>query len=242
MGLMTYLHRTPNGTYGFRRIIPAKLRPHMPPPWTGKREWKKSLGTKAHAEAKRLAIPLYAQSERAFAAAESALSGKPATASIPYAITFTPEEIEESFYAELMAEDEAFREEGDARRQLQTAEERAAMNAALREATGDSRASMGEVRFGEKGLSDDATGFQLQSGVRFRGPWSQRPLFLIVRNRRGPCGARWRSPMSLGPGMTIAAARERPPRRLVRAVVAWIPAASTLEEDKASSINDEDPM
>src|SRR4051812_35550226 len=52
MALMSYLSKDRHGTYYFRRIIPAELRPFMPDPWQAKANWKRSLRTKVPAEAK----------------------------------------------------------------------------------------------------------------------------------------------------------------------------------------------
>jgi len=52
MALMTCLLKDRHGTYYFRRVIPAALRRFMSPPWTGKANFKRNLGTKKPAVAK----------------------------------------------------------------------------------------------------------------------------------------------------------------------------------------------
>lgn len=52
MALMSYLIRDKLGTYYFRRVIPPTLTPFMSSPWTGKREWKRSLRTEDPKEAR----------------------------------------------------------------------------------------------------------------------------------------------------------------------------------------------
>ena len=53
MALMSPLIRDELGTYHFRRVSPAELRPLMPAPWTGRANWKQSLRTKDPAAAKK---------------------------------------------------------------------------------------------------------------------------------------------------------------------------------------------
>ncbi len=159
MALMSYLQRTSSGTYHFRRAIPESLRPFMPAPWTGKREWKRSLDTKSPSEAKRRFGTAHADCEHALRLAERQRSGGEAVTSA--AITFTAEEVRERLYAELLAADEAFREDGDFRRQLQTPEERSSRDAELRfeaeRIAPDHRVGhVAAVRFGERGLEHDA--------------------------------------------------------------------------------------
>jgi hypothetical protein len=52
MALISYLLKDRHGTYYFRRVIPAALRPFMPAPWQGKANWKQTLRTKKPTEAK----------------------------------------------------------------------------------------------------------------------------------------------------------------------------------------------
>jgi hypothetical protein len=76
MALMSYLVRDKHGTYDFRRVVPAELRGFMPPPWIGKANWKRSLGTKDPATAKRAAARSLADCTRDFDAAERAKRGE----------------------------------------------------------------------------------------------------------------------------------------------------------------------
>ena len=72
---MTYLIRDQNGTYYFRKVIPPKLRPHMPAPWTGKVNFKRSLETKNPRGAKIKASRVLSECTAAFQMAERALTG-----------------------------------------------------------------------------------------------------------------------------------------------------------------------
>jgi hypothetical protein len=126
MALMTYLSRDKNGTYYFRRGIPVSLRLHMPAPWTGKAEWKKSLGTKNPARAKALSVTKQFECNRDFEAAIRVSKGLPLQnrpASVAHSISLA--DIEIDVLSGLLAEDEFNRKHGDARRQLQTAKDRA---------------------------------------------------------------------------------------------------------------------
>ncbi|MGV7031248.1 site-specific integrase [Methylobacterium symbioticum] len=128
MALMSYLIRDRNGTYYFRRIIPQALRPFMPGDWKGKGAWTKSLRTKDPAAAKKAAVRCLADCVEDFETAERAARGEPPPLRPPHRFAAAmpqPEEIEAEELARLLAEDEAERLDGDARRQLQTAEERA---------------------------------------------------------------------------------------------------------------------
>ncbi len=127
MALMSYIIRDRHRTYYFRRVIPATLRGFMPEPWTGKANWKKSLGTKDGRVARREAAKLLAACEADFEAAERAMQGKPPAEPppLPQPTMPAPEQIEADEIARLLAEDEAERSDGDARRQLQTEAERA---------------------------------------------------------------------------------------------------------------------
>ncbi len=126
MALMSYIIRDRHRTYYFRRVIPVALRGFMPEPWTGKANWKKSLGTKDGRVARREAAKCLGACEADFEAAERAMQGKPpAEPTPPQSSMPAPEEIEADEMARLLAEDEAERSDGDARRQFQTEAERA---------------------------------------------------------------------------------------------------------------------
>ena len=71
---MTYLVRDKNGTYYFRKVIPPKLRQHMPAPWTGKANFKRSLETKNPRGAKIKASRVFSDCTTAFQIAERALT------------------------------------------------------------------------------------------------------------------------------------------------------------------------
>ncbi len=125
MALMTYTTRDRHGTYYFRRIIPPALRPFMPYPLTGKTEWKASLGTKLSSEAKIAFSRCYANCTADFEAAKRLKRGEvPATRPI-LSGAISPDDIERDVLAELLAEDDTARSDGDARKHLQTPEERA---------------------------------------------------------------------------------------------------------------------
>ncbi len=80
MALMSYLIRDAAGTYYFRRVISAALRPFMPAPWTGKTVWKRSLGTKDHTKAKKAAPRFLSACAVDFEAAERSHSaGSPSS-------------------------------------------------------------------------------------------------------------------------------------------------------------------
>ncbi|WP_373325090.1 DUF6538 domain-containing protein, partial [Methylobacterium organophilum] len=125
MALMSYLSRDRLGTYYFRRVIPAELRPFMPAPWTGKANWKQSLRTKDPAAAKKAGSRMLRDCMADFELAERTKRGEiPAALARRPAAMPGPQEIEADVLAELLAADEAERSDGDARRQLQTAAER----------------------------------------------------------------------------------------------------------------------
>ncbi len=146
MALMTYLCKDRHGTYYFRRVIPPKLQAFMPPPWTGKENYKLSLRTKKPAEAKVAAAGVLVDCTAAFQCAERAMRGEGPLAkrsaqsvgALP-----TPADIEADAIAQLLAEDEAEREDGDARRHMQTREEREAWPDLI------------AVDFGGKGMAED---------------------------------------------------------------------------------------
>lgn len=122
---MSYLIRDRRGTYYFRRVIPPALRAYMPPPWTGKREWKRSLRTKDPAVVKRTAAAHLAECMVDFEVAERRKRGEPVKARPTPTAILAPDDIERDVLAALLAEDETTRSDGDARKHLQTAEERA---------------------------------------------------------------------------------------------------------------------
>jgi hypothetical protein len=125
MALMTYLLRDRHGTYYFRRVIPAALRPFMTSPWTGKTNFKRSLRTKKPAIAKTQASNALRDCTVAFQNAERAKRGESVADRLAHAPNSIPvENIEADVIAEVLAADEAEREDGDDRRRLQTAEER----------------------------------------------------------------------------------------------------------------------
>lgn len=145
MALMTYLLRDRAGTYYFRRGIPEALRPFMPPPFTGKREWKRTLGTKDPAKAKRLKIAPEAECDADLELAERARRGGPVSArSRPVSSpSLRPEDVERNVVAELLAADEAERADGDARRKHQSPAERAQWP------------DLVPVAFGRRGMAED---------------------------------------------------------------------------------------
>lgn len=146
MALMTYLIKDRHGTYYFRRAIPTELRPFMPVPWTGKANYKLSLRTKKPSAAKVEGARVLQECTAAFQRAERAKRGeRPLSRVAVQRIATTPSaaEIEADVIARLLAEDEAEREDGDARRHMQTAEERAAWP------------DLATVDFGGKGMADD---------------------------------------------------------------------------------------
>jgi integrase len=129
MALMTYLCKDRHGTYQFRRVIPAALRPFMPAPWTGKANYKLSLRTKKPAEAKARASKVFPVCAAAFETAERARRGEPPPAKgVARNVSAMPSlaDIEADTIAQMLADDEAVREDGDDRRHLQTQAERKA--------------------------------------------------------------------------------------------------------------------
>ena len=144
MALMTYLLKDRHGTYYFRRVIPSALRPFMPPPWSGKVNFKRSLGTKKPSVAKIEASKALRDCTVALQSAERAMRGEPVTAAlVNHSGSIDIEEIESDVIAEVLAADEAEREEGDDRRRLQTPEERAQWP------------DLVAVAFGGKGMAED---------------------------------------------------------------------------------------
>ena len=145
MALMTYLIKDRHGTYYFRRVIPPALRPFMPPPWAGKANFKLSLGTKSPARAKAEFSEVLPRCTAAFESAERALKGEPPNMRPAPGVGSMPSdaEIEADVIEALLKEDEAEREDGDARRQMQTAEERRQWP------------NLVPVEFGGKGVAED---------------------------------------------------------------------------------------
>ena len=124
--MMNYLLRDRHGTYYFRRVIPAELRPLMPAPWTGKVNWKASLQTKDPATAKRAHARLLSRCVADFEEAERTMREGPAKPGLRRGAALPPvAEIEADFLSGLLEEDAAHRSSGDSRRQHQTAGERA---------------------------------------------------------------------------------------------------------------------
>ena len=106
MALMPYLILDGLGTYCFRRVIPAELRPFMPEPWTGKANWKQSRGTKDPAAAKKSGSRLLRDCMADFEQAERTKRGEiPAAPARPAAAMLRPEEIEADVVAERLAAD-----------------------------------------------------------------------------------------------------------------------------------------
>ena len=144
MALMSYLIGDGLGTYYFRRVIPAELRPFMPAPWTGKANWKLSLRTKDPAAAKKAGSQLLRDCMADFEQAERTKRGEiPVVPAQRVAAMPRPEEIEADVLAELLAADDAERSDGDARRQLQTAAERSQWS------------DLVPVAFGRRGMAED---------------------------------------------------------------------------------------
>jgi len=141
---MTYLLKDRHGTYYFRRVIPAALRPFMSPPWTGKANFKLSLRTKKPVVAKVQASNALRECTVAFQNAERAKRGeRMADPNVRLPSSISIEEIEADIIAEVLAADEREREEGDDRRYSQTPEERKQWP------------DLVEVDFGGKGMAED---------------------------------------------------------------------------------------
>lgn len=154
MALMSYLLRDKHGTYYFRRVIPTQLRPFMPAPWTGKANWKKSLGTKDPAAAKRGASRSLSDCVADFDVGERIKRGEPSLVRL----TRLPpsDDIERDMVSELLGNDAEMRSVGDARKHHQTREERAQWP------------DLESVEFGRKGMPDDlhyAYGFSLEEDL-----------------------------------------------------------------------------
>jgi hypothetical protein len=126
MALMTYLLKDRHGTYYFRRVIPPDLRRFMPPPWQGKANFKRSLGTKKPSVANVEASTALRECTVAFQTALRARDGIAAESKMPADVSpITIADIESDVIAEVLAADEAEREYGDDRRHLQIPDERA---------------------------------------------------------------------------------------------------------------------
>lgn len=144
MALMSYLLKDQNGTYYFRRVIPAALRPFMPSPWQGKANWKRTLGTKDPREAKVATSKAFRDCTIAFQVAERAQkSGSISVSAQSQVSSFDIDDIENDVIAEMLADDDAEREFGDDRKHLQTPEERAQWP------------DLVEVPFGARGMEED---------------------------------------------------------------------------------------
>jgi integrase len=144
MALMTYLLKDRHGTYYFRRVIPPALRTLMPAPWTGKANFKLTLGTKEPSEAKVRASNALRECIIAFQHAERAQRGERINDQAAHSSAPIPiEDIEAEVIADVLAADEAEREQGDDRRYSQTAERRKQWPDLI------------EVDFGGKGMAED---------------------------------------------------------------------------------------
>jgi hypothetical protein len=60
-----------NGKYRVRIVVPPELRPYLPPPYTGKANLTRALGTGNEREANRLAVPWIADFQAAITSAAS---------------------------------------------------------------------------------------------------------------------------------------------------------------------------
>lgn len=136
MAALSYMQRRASGTYEFRKRLPESLagKPapsHMREDFfdlinakTGhfKRELVRSLATKDLKEAKRRDHQEALKASELFDAAVKALA-PPAVAAQPVALDLR--QLGDDVFADLLANDEAERMEGDDRRHLQTPEDRA---------------------------------------------------------------------------------------------------------------------
>jgi hypothetical protein len=66
-----------NGRYRVRIVVPPELRPYLPPPYTGKANLTRALGTGHEREANRLAAPWIADFQAAIASAASVTEKPP---------------------------------------------------------------------------------------------------------------------------------------------------------------------
>jgi integrase len=178
MALMTYLVKDRHGTYYFRRVIPPALRPFMPPPWTGKANFKLSLRTKSPKQAKAEVSKVLPQCMAAFESAERALKGEPPIKRPAHSVGVMPSdaEIEADVIEALLKEDEAEREEGDDRRRLQTPAER------------EQWPDLVPVEFGAKGMAEEydyVRGPQLvEEAKEYREAYARRSTKMIEAELR----------------------------------------------------------
>ncbi len=141
MGRLSFMQRRRSGIYEFRQRLPQQIAgKHAPTtalaltselinPQTGnfKREITKSLGTSDYAKAKRLNLKEAQRVSSLFALALSLADGSLEANSLQLTSSLDLAEIElDAMRVELEA-DEAARRQGDARKQLQTPEERAVL-------------------------------------------------------------------------------------------------------------------
>jgi integrase len=135
---ITYMQRRRSGIWEFRRMLPRPLAGNAMPVHarpqlaellntkTGrfKRELAISLGTSDATEAKRRDFKEATRVDALFAEALRLVTDGPAPSSSSDGAAINLDELGSAVLAELLAGDEAEREEGDDRRRLQTAEER----------------------------------------------------------------------------------------------------------------------
>jgi hypothetical protein len=112
MALMTYLLKDRHGSYYFRRVVPPDLRAFTPPPWQGKANFERSLGTKTPSAAKIQASKALRECTVAFQTALRAKNGISADAKM-VAHPITIEDIESDVIAAVLAADDGEREGGD---------------------------------------------------------------------------------------------------------------------------------
>jgi hypothetical protein len=172
MALMTYLLKDRHGTYYFRRVVPPDMRPFMPPPWRGKANFKLSLGTKKPSAAKIEASKVLRECTVAFQIALRAKDGMLADVKIVVeAHPITIADIESDVIAEVLAADDAEREDGDDRRRLQTTDERAEWP------------DLVSISFDRKGMEEDhayAYGVRLsQLSDEYRQAYARRDTRII---------------------------------------------------------------
>lgn len=136
---ITYMQRRRSGIWEFRRMLPRSLagkpmpshaRPQLAEllnTTTGcfKRELAISLGTSDAREAKRRDLVEATRVDALLAEAQRLVTAPPSPPSSSDGAAINLDELRSAVLAELLARDEAEREEGDDRRRLQTVEERA---------------------------------------------------------------------------------------------------------------------
>jgi integrase len=164
MTALSYMQRRTSGIYEFRRRLPREIAGKPAPakarqllselinPETGrfKQELTVSLGTSDHQAAKRKDMRQAVRVADLFAKAVRVVRGEEEGAEV-FSLP-SPEEIEADTIRELLRADEEEREEGDARRHMQTAEERAQWPDLL------------PPGFGRKGMADghlEVTGLEI---------------------------------------------------------------------------------